>query len=70
MVEMLPKGTRATRAAIAAITAIRPTEFNELLAPEGHASAPAATRADIDFGKVEELHGIGLSAWNGQAIQD
>lgn len=44
------------RTAMAAVAAIRPAEFDEFLAPERHAARPTAARADIDFGKVEELH--------------
>src|SRR5690606_2647548 len=45
------------RSAPAAIAAVRAAEFDELLAPERDAARPAAARADIDFGKVEEFHG-------------
>ena len=44
------------RPAIAAITTIRPAEFDVFVAPERHAARPAAARADIDFGEVKEFH--------------
>src|SRR5690606_26172198 len=47
-------------AALAAVTPVRTTELDELLAPETDASGPAIPGADIDFGLVEELHLIWL----------
>jgi hypothetical protein len=40
----------------APVAAIRSAEFDELLAPERDAAVPARTRADIDFGGIQELH--------------
>src|SRR5690606_20008221 len=40
-----------------AVAAVRPTEFDELLAPEAQAAVAAITGFDIDLGEVEKLHG-------------
>jgi hypothetical protein len=55
---------------MAAVAAIRPAEFDELLAPERHAARPAAARADVDFGKVEELHRRRFRLGRQKAIED
>jgi hypothetical protein len=46
----------AAASAIAAITAIRPAEFDELLAPERDTSVAAVAGADIDLRLIEEFH--------------
>jgi hypothetical protein len=43
--------------AIPAIPAIRPTEFDELLAAKADTARPAVTGFHIELGLVEELHG-------------
>ena len=36
----------------------KPSEFDELLAPERYAAVPARTGRDVDLGFVEEFHGV------------
>src|SRR6185295_7574888 len=48
-------------AAEAAITAIRPAEGHELLAPEADAATPAVAGVDVEASFVDELHGGWLS---------
>jgi len=43
-------------AALAAVAAVRPSEFDEFLPPEADASRAAVAAADDDFGLVEEFH--------------
>jgi hypothetical protein len=44
-------------AAVAAVTAVRAPERDELLATEAHHAAPAVAGLDLDRGFVDELHG-------------
>jgi hypothetical protein len=44
-------------AALAALTAVGSTIFDELFAPEADRSRPAGTRADEDLGLIEKMHG-------------
>ena len=57
-------------AAATTIAAIRPAEFDELLAPEADATATTAARADRDLGEIEEFHLWRLLAGSAQAIHD
>ena len=43
-------------AALAAVAAVGPAEFDELLAPERHGAGSARAGGDVDLGLVEELH--------------
>src|ERR1041385_6944826 len=43
-------------AALAAIAAIRPAEFDELLAAKAHGAAPAVTALQVDLALVEKFH--------------
>src|SRR5436190_4461335 len=45
-------------AALAAHTAIRPAELNELLAAKAHRAAAAITALEVDLALIEEFHGI------------
>ena len=49
-------GERDDVAAVAAVAAVRPAVFDELLAPERNAAVAAVAGADIDLGFVEEFH--------------
>ena len=53
-------------AAAAAIAAVRPSELDELLAPERHAAVPAVAGADIDLGLVKEFHGTSYAVPDGK----
>ena len=44
-------------AALAAVAAVGPAIFDELLAPEADRARPARAGADVDLGLVEEMHG-------------
>ena len=48
-------------AAAPAIAAVRPAELDEFLAPERHAAGAAIAGADVDFGLIEEFHGVDIS---------
>ena len=47
-------------AAFAAVAALGPAEFDELLAPERDAAVAAGAGRDIDLGFVEEFHGVSV----------
>ena len=40
---------------------VRAAELDKLLPPEADAPVPSVAGAHVNFGLVEELHGIGLS---------
>jgi hypothetical protein len=46
--------------AMAAVTAVRSAELDELLAPEADAAVTAIAGLDVDLGEVEELHAVSL----------
>ena len=48
-------------AAFAAVAAVGPAELDELLPAEADGAIAAVTRAHIDLGLVEKLHGNGLT---------
>ncbi len=47
-------------ATLAAVTAVRAAELDELLAPEAHAPVAAVAGLHVDLGEVEELHAARL----------
>ena len=58
-VEFSTKGPkkRRTVSIVAAVTAVRAAERDELLAAESDAAIAAIARNDLDFGFVDEFHG-------------
>ena len=47
-------------AALAAVAAVGPAIFDDILAPEADRAGPAGAGADEDLGLVEEVHGRDL----------